>query len=118
MNVYRCLRTWTEAGANWNTYDGSNGWGTVGCSNSTTDYDNNVVGTITMPNPPVQGYVEITLTPSYINELIDGTMTNNGFLLAMATQTDDAHVFSSSEAASNKPELILTFDGGGFFAFM
>ena len=117
MNVYRSIRAWTEDGATWNHYTGTSDWGTVGSGNSTTDYDNNVVGSITMPNPAAAGYVEITLDPKYINEWLDGTLANNGFLLMMATETDDGHVFNSNDAASNKPELVLTF-GGGFMAIL
>jgi len=117
MNVYRSIRAWVEAQATWNVYSTGNSWGTAGSGNSSTDYDNNLVGSVSMPNPAVEGYVEITLDPKYINEWLDGTLTNNGFLLIMTTESDDAHSFNSNDAASNKPELVLTF-GGGFIAIL
>ena len=30
VDVHRVLRAWTETGATWNTYDGTNNWGTAG----------------------------------------------------------------------------------------
>ena len=118
MILYRLKRAWTEAGATWNKYDGTNDWGTAGAGNASTDYDNNLVGSISMLNPPSAGYVDITITPSYVNEWLNGTMTNNGFSLYMQTETDDLHEFYSRDNGSNKPELVLTFPDSGFFALL
>lgn len=118
MKLFRSKRPWTEAGCTWNKYNGTTAWTTAGSGSAGNDYDSNVVGSISLPNPPSAGYVEIPLTVSYINEWLNGTMTNNGFFLMMDTESDDMHVFNSKDAASNKPELILTFGGAKIVNFI
>lgn len=108
MNVHRLLRAFTETTATWNTTDGSTNWGTAGADNTTTDRETGTVGTISMPNPPVVGYVDITLTASLVQDWVDGDLTNNGFLLKMSTEGDDLHRFDSRNE-TNKPELVITY---------
>lgn len=117
MNLYRLKRAWVEGQVTWTIYSTGNNWASSGAGDSTNDYDNNVVGSVSLPNPPVEGWVEIPLTVSYINEWLSGAMTNNGFLMKNETETNDLHVFNSKEAASNKPELVLDF-GANFFALL
>lgn len=37
MSVFQMRRAWTELGATWNKYDGTNAWGTAGAANTTSD---------------------------------------------------------------------------------
>ena len=119
MSVYRVLRAWVEGEATWNHYAGTSDWGTVGCANTTSDREAGAIGTVNMPATEVEQYYEITLTASKVQEWIDGTLTNNGVLLQMATETDDLHKFSSNAAASNKPQLVIDYTlPAGFFAIL
>ncbi len=120
MYVNRMKRAWTEAGVTWNKYDGTNNWTTAGGMTNSADCEvSPSIGSISMPNPPVSGYVEITLDTTSVQEWIDGTFTNNGIGLSMGTESDDMHEFNSKEAA-NKPELVIVYpdDPSGFFALL
>lgn len=116
MRAYRCRRTWGETTVTWNTYDGSNNWGTAGCDNTTSDREATDIGSLSMPGTEVAGYNSVTITPSSVQDWFTGAFTNNGFLIKMDTETDDLHRFDSSEA-TNKPELVVTYDlpGGGVY---
>jgi hypothetical protein len=113
--IYRVKRNWGGATVTWNKYDGTNSWTTAGCGSPGNDYDNNLVGSVSLPNPPSAGYIEVTITPSYINEWLSGSLTNYGFCLYTQSESDDMHEFYSNDNASNKPELVLTFKSAGYF---
>jgi len=105
LELYRCLRNWIEAGATWNTYDGSNAWGTGGCGNNTTDYDGSVVwGTQSIAaSEAVGAIIAIPLNANGIEEFkkwINGTNPNYGLLFKVQTESNDAHTYHSSESAS------------------
>ena len=119
MYVNRMVRAWTEAGVTWNKYDGTNNWTAAGGFTNAADVEiSQSIGSISMPNPPAAGYVEITLTTSEVQDWIDGTYSNNGLGLSMGTETNDMHNFTSRETA-NKPELVIVYpDASGFFALL
>lgn len=47
LHAYKSLRTFTEAGATWNTYDGTNNWTTAGCESAGNDYDSTSLSNVT-----------------------------------------------------------------------
>ena len=50
LTAYKVRRAdWVEAQATWNIYKTSNGWGTAGCVNTTTDIDTSLTATTTFP---------------------------------------------------------------------
>jgi hypothetical protein len=119
MSAYRCLRAWTELGSTWNTYDGSNGWGTAGADSTSTDRESAAIGSVVMPDPAVEGYVDLTFTPSLVQQWVRGEFSNNGVVLRMATEANDMHRFLSREDSTNKPQLVVTYqEAGGFSHFM
>lgn len=118
MFANRSKRAWTESGATWNKYDGTNNWTTAGGGASSDDVETSSIGSISMPGTEVAGYVEFALTASAVQEWFVGSFTNNGIMLSMGTESDDLHRFNDSEAASNKPELVVTYEppaSGGFY---
>lgn len=114
MRIYRSKRAWTETGATYNKYDGTNNWATAGGMGA-ADYDSSEVGNISLSATEANGEKTITLSASLINEMVRGTFTNNGFILAMDTNVDDQHIFSSSEKAtqSARPKLVIEYLYGG-----
>lgn len=120
MKVYRLLRSWTVNQATWNKADSGTNWGTAGASNTSSDREATDIGSISMPATEVAGENDITLTASKVQEMYDGTITNNGFLLQMDTETDDMHRFNASEwsTSSERPVLSIEYhspDSGGFY---
>jgi len=110
--AYRVLRVWTEAGVTWNKYDGSSDWGTVGCANTSTDREATDVGTCVFPATEVaDAEYSFTLTASAVQAMVDGSFTNNGFLLQMDTETADQHEVRSKEYATEalRPVLVVNY---------
>lgn len=113
MSAHRCLRDVVSTQATWNIWKTANNWGTAGCSNSTTDYDGAVaLGTMTQPaSPTINTALEMTLTASELQKLYDGTYTNNGIVLFVATQNDDQIAYASKEDATSayRPFITITY---------
>jgi len=112
-SVYRSLKPWTENGATWNTYDGTNAWGAIGSLDSTTDYNSTALGTI---SKSTTGFGTSTLNSSGIATVqgwIDGSFLNNGFMVTKTTGADiDGFVFASKDSltAANRPALVVTYN--------
>ncbi len=105
IDVYRCLRNWTETGVTWNTYDGSNAWGTAGCGNTSTDYEGAVLwgSASTTAAEAVGTIIKIALNANGVAEFqkwIDGTNPNYGLLFKMTLENNDAYYFHSSDSTT------------------
>jgi len=116
------LRAWTEAGVTWNTYDGSNAWGTTGADNTTTDRDLTDIGSSSFTaTETANTEKQFTLTAASIQSMLTGGgFTNNGFVLKMDTETNDAYSFYSSEYAvdvTKIPKLVITYALAGALFF-
>lgn len=114
MRIYRSKRAWTELGATYNKYDGTNNWATAGGMGA-ADYDSTEVGNITLSATEANGEKTITLNVAPIQEMVSGTFTNNGFILAMDTNVDDQHLFDVCENAteSKRPKIVIEYLFGG-----
>lgn len=112
VRVYRLLRAFTE-GLTWNNYDGSSGWGTAGCSNTTTDREATDIGSSSVTTAELdEAEHEWTLTASSIQAMLDnGSFTNNGFLLKADTESSDRQQWHSGESAtaSKRPKLVIDY---------
>lgn len=124
MSAHRVLRTVVYSQATWNVYSTGNGWGTGGCSNSTTDYDGAVLmGSQTQPaSPTLNDALSFTMTldAAEMQKLFDGTYTNNGIVLFVDTQVDDFIQYASTDHATSsyRPVISITYeDGGGGILF-
>jgi hypothetical protein len=97
--VHRCLRATITNQQTWNEFSTGNNWGSGGCSNATTDYEGAVViGSQTQPASPTLnsgGSFVIPLLTSEIQKFINNTYTNNGLVLFVDTQVNDAIVYAS-----------------------
>jgi len=112
MRVYRMVRAWTASTSTWNTTDGSTSWGTAGASNA-TDREATDIGSVSMPATEIEGYWQVTLSPSNIQDWIDGDLTNNGLQLKMDTETNDMHQFSDETVSGEEPKLIVDYTVAG-----
>lgn len=111
---YRVLRAWVEAQATWNVYSTGNSWATAGCGNTTTDRDSTDIGDgpTQSATPAENGEVVFVLTAARVQEMIDGTMTNNGFLFQVATENADQVDYKTREhadGATKAPKLVITY---------
>lgn len=79
ITVARLLRAWTDA-ATWNTYDGTNAWGTAGALNTSTDIVDKIVSQTVFRITGFDSVWFIDVT-ELVRGWVDGTLTNNGLLL-------------------------------------
>lgn len=107
MHVYRVVRNWIEAQATWNVAKTGTNWGTAGCANTTSDYVNTSLGSRSFTSSEANGWKSITLTASVFQQILDGSLTYEGLILRMATETDDMQGFASRETT---PAAYLEID--------
>lgn len=117
MYIHRCLQNIVAGQATWDIFSTGNNWGTGGASNSVTDYDGAVViGSYLAPASPVIGeQISIPLDQTELQKLYDGTYTNNGLVLFMATQTNDLTTYRSPYATTEayRPYITIEYTSGG-----
>lgn len=80
IEVRRCLQPWTETGASWTTYDGTNNWGTAGAKGGGTDFDIADLNSIAITTGAADTAYTHTITGT-VQNWVDETNDNNGFLL-------------------------------------
>lgn len=125
MAIYRLLVSWTEAGATWNSRNGTNNWSTAGAQGSGTDHAESAT----------QSGVEASASSSWTNftvtddvqAFVDGT-TNYGWVIDPdSAPSSDYALYWSSDYVDNtalRPKLVveyteaytLTADAAGSYA--
>jgi hypothetical protein len=111
LRAYRIKRAWVEAQVTYNSYSTGNSWSTAGVGNTTTDREATDIGSVSILNADAVGtQYDIALTPSAVQDWVDGTMTNNGLLLKIDDETD-LYQFDSSDhgTAGTRPKLVVTY---------
>lgn len=107
LRVYRQLRVWVEAQATWNIYSAGNNWATSGGFGA-ADCEQTDIGSKSLTaSETLNEYKDITLVAAEVQEMHDGTIDNNGFLIKMDTENNDAYRYNASSNASGKPRLVI-----------
>jgi hypothetical protein len=118
--VYRIKRAWTEAGATWNKYDGTNNWSTAGGFHADDCEQTDIGNTSFSATETIPSEKSLTLTAAKVQEMFTGAFTNNGFMIKTDTETDDSYALATSDhaTASYRPKLVITYDppSGGFIS--
>lgn len=108
MYVFASKRAWTEA-ATWDTYDGTNAWQTAG-GGGADDANLTFIGEVWVFNTmSVDQRVNIQLDCEVVQQWLDGELDNNGVLLVMFTENNDAYTFSSSDHATAAQRPLWSF---------
>jgi len=110
--VFRLKRAWVDAQTTWNSYATGSAWQTAGGFGA-NDCEQTDIGTATFSAAEaVPAYKDISLTASAISEIVNGTFTNNGFLIKVDTEDNDCYRFAP-ESTTNYPELVIVWDWTG-----
>jgi hypothetical protein len=127
FNLYSMRRAWVEGtgnraasttSSNWNTYDGTNSWGTVGAANTGSDrYDTNLWGATTSSFSTTGSKTEALNVDGVgvVQGWISGS-TNNGLIIQnYSGSTNNAAFFTSREGSTtaNRPTLNISYCGSG-----
>jgi hypothetical protein len=111
--IYELLRDWTETGANWFTYDGTNAWTVPGAGGVGTDRGSTVLGSFRGPtlNATTQSALNRTGV-KLVQEWVRGLRPNRGFIIQdYADSTTDGVQFRES-GLTNSPGLVITYNEG------
>jgi cysteine-rich repeat protein len=127
FNLYNMRRAWVEGtgnraasttSANWNTYDGSNSWGTVGAANTGSDrYDTNLWGATTSSFSSTGSKTEALNANGVgvVQGWINGSANNGLIIQNYSGSTNNAAFFTSREGSTtaNRPTLNISYCGSG-----
>ncbi|MBA1420410.1 MAG: DNRLRE domain-containing protein [Epsilonproteobacteria bacterium] len=101
--MYRAITSWTEAGATWDTTDGSTSWAEG--SFSSADYDSLELGTLDTTSA---GTKTIDVT-SLVDGWLNGTFSAEGIALIGTLKNKDVK-YGSRENGGNEPFITVTLD--------
>ncbi|BDI04696.1 DNRLRE domain-containing protein [Sphaerotilus microaerophilus] len=103
-DVYAASKPWNELEVTWLRSLAGTLWLTLG-----GDYNSTAIATKTLAKNLTPGqWVEFTVT-TQVQSWVDSASTNHGFLLRLPTASSEELIFNSREAASNPPELVVTY---------
>ena len=102
--AYELKRPWVESAATWLLYATGKSWQTAGAHGS-LDRGTTVVGSV---SPSTTGKQTFALSPALVQSWVDNPASNNGIIIAGATNTD-GFAFSSRETSTSslRPQLTL-----------
>ena len=108
--VYRMKRPWLEGGATWNT-SGAGAWQVAG-GFGVADAEQTPIATMTLGADEPVGEKCFSLDVGAIQQMVDGTFANNGFLLKTTNELNDLYRFCSSSCAiaNQRPKLTILYN--------
>lgn len=112
MRLFRLLRAWSESQVTWNVYTTGNSWSTAGAGNTSTDREPDQTGYNTLNTADSdESEKAIKVNPVAVQQMVDGSFTNNGWLMQMDTESNDRYFFHSSDSAtsSKRPKLTIVY---------
>lgn len=114
--LHRVSRNWVGSQATWNSWSTGNAWSVAGCDGAA---DRAAVASSSAQFPrggDPRGWVEFTGLEADVRGFIDGTLTNNGWILSCPTKTNlgltDNRQFRSSAYTDDltlRPKLVIEY---------
>jgi len=111
INVYRLKVPFNETQATWNEASTGVSWQSPGASGA-NDRESTAIGAVQiLANEPIDIEKQISLSPAQIQEMVNGTFTNNGFIIIADTETDDRFNYRTSDASAGtkRPKLVIEY---------
>jgi hypothetical protein len=104
--AYELKRPWVESAATWQLYAAAKSWQIAGAKGS-LDRGTTVVGTV---SPSATGKQTFALSPATVQNWVNNPSSNNGIIIANATNMDGFN-FSSHESTTSalRPQLNVTY---------
>jgi hypothetical protein len=105
--IYDLERPWVESAATWLQYASGSAWQAAGAKGSLDR--GSQVGSISAPSTGKQTF---TLSPALVQRWLDNPASNQGIIIANATNTDGIDFSSRQDAdASLRPTLSMNYSG-------
>ncbi len=110
VEARQLLQPWADGEQSWEQYSIGNDWDVDGADSNGVDRVASAIDTTTWTNGG--GYEEIDLT-SYVQDVIDGSITDYGVLVETTTSSGDSGIYTASNGTDNsRPELIVIYTTG------
>jgi hypothetical protein len=108
--INRLLRDWGETTCTWNTYDGTNNWGTAGATGA-ADIDSVDLTSSEQVQPAAGDIVTMAINPDILAAMIGGAYANYGWLLRVDTESSDRAQYGDrgNSTVSNRPEFVVDY---------
>jgi uncharacterized repeat protein (TIGR02543 family) len=108
--IYEVTKDWVASQTTWNIAKTGSDWETPGAKGS-TDHGSTVLGTINMSNSwATQTYSLNSNGVALIQDWVDGTKTNNGFIIQDYTNTSRGQFVNEGDSDVNRrPKLTVTY---------
>jgi len=111
IRVHRLNVPFHETQATWNLSATGASWQVAGASGA-NDRESVDIGSVQiLSNEPLNIEKQVSLSASKIQELINGTFTNNGFIIVADTELNDGFTYKTSEhsTSSQRPKLVIQY---------
>ena len=109
FNVYRLKQPWVEKQVTWKIWKKGSNWASPGAFGA-TDTEQIVIGNRIMAANEAKGYKDFMLSPGRIQEMVNGTFANNGFLFKADSELDNGYTFASSANGTNsRPVMTVAY---------
>ncbi len=106
--AYALKRGWAESEVTWNSSAAGRPWEVAGAKGS-LDREATVAGTVT---PSATGERTFALSAAVVQRWVDNPTTNQGIIIANATNSDGFDFYSrESSTSSQRPRLNVVFEG-------
>ena len=109
--IYALRRAWSESSATFNVASSGVNWGTAGASNTTSDRETTVLGTISSSTTGVKTFAFNSAGIAKVQSWVNTPAGNHGFIVQDYTSNTDGIDLSSKEntTAANRPKLTITY---------
>lgn len=110
-SIYRLKKAFNETQATWNNAATGAPWQTPGAA-GVEDRETTAIGSaLILNNEPLNTEKKIVLEASKIQEMFNGTFTNNGFIITANTELNNRFNFKTSDttSASQRPMLVIQY---------
>ena len=111
IRVYRLKVPFNESQVTWTVSASGVNWQTAGASGA-NDRESTDIGSITiLDNESLNIEKQIALTPAKIQEMVNGTFVNRGFILVADTELNDRFNYHTSDSptANQRPKLVIQY---------
>ncbi len=115
LNAYRLKKSFNETQATWNNSATGVSWQVAGASGA-NDRESVSIGSITiLADEPLNTEKQILLDPVKVQEMVNSTFTNNGFIIIANTELNDRFMYMSSDSSTTtqRPKLVIQYTVGG-----
>jgi YD repeat-containing protein len=115
INVYRLKTPFNETQATWNNAASGVSWQTAGASGANDRESTSIGSASILANEPLDTEKQILFDPAKIQEMVNGTFANNGFIIVSSIELNDRFMYRSSDSGTTtqRPKLVIQYTLGG-----